>query len=164
MCLKGTEGRARLCGRSSCGDLRGSSLRDEIYIMRKRACTDRDQRACTSARHSWNNDQVAQRTTVGGRIGMVMPYRSERCCHQEQQQHERDYYAPDSLLVRHSRWLKDQARIKDSVVQNTHSCGFRRRFLRSQSYWRGFELTSKGRRRSPPIGSGSPEWRPSVSR
>lgn len=44
---------------------------------------------------------MAQRTRVGSRIVMVMPDRPKRSPQQQHQEHKRDHYAPDSLLVRH---------------------------------------------------------------
>jgi hypothetical protein len=71
-----------LCGRGSCGNLRGSSLRNEVNVMRKGAGADGDQRVCAKARHRWCDDQVAQRTSIGSRIGMVMPDRAKRSSQQ----------------------------------------------------------------------------------
>jgi hypothetical protein len=65
-----------LCGRGSCGNLRWSSLSNEVNVVRKGSGADGDQRARADACHRRYDDQVAQRTGVGSRIGMVMPNRS----------------------------------------------------------------------------------------
>ena len=83
----------------------------KINVMGNRSSADGDQRACADTRHGRSNDQVAQRTRVGSRIDMVMPDRSERSPQQQHQEHERDYDAPDSLLVGHFEVkFKDHAR------------------------------------------------------
>lgn len=76
-------------------------MSNEVNVVRNGTGADGNQRACAHTRHRRSNDQVAKRTGVGSRIGMMMPDRTERSPQQQYQENERDYHAPDSFSVGH---------------------------------------------------------------
>jgi hypothetical protein len=47
------------------------------------------------------NGQMAQRTSGRRAVNMMMPDHPQRCSEHQHEQYDRDYDAPDSLLVSH---------------------------------------------------------------
>jgi len=90
-----------LSGRCSGGNPSRSGGSYKASVLRSRPRTPGDRNTCSNAGQRWRDEQMAERTGVGRRIGVVMPDHSEGRPEQYHEQHYRDHYTPDSFLVRH---------------------------------------------------------------
>ena len=111
--------------------------------LRLRSFTDQDQYSGRNAGQGWRADQMAKRTRAGRTIDMTMADHSHCHRHHRCDEHNRNYHAPDSALVRHfgCALLGALKRLRNSVVESLrlwilksrsqtflrHSTGFRLR-------------------------------------